>query len=347
MPSNNVYEANAGASKLLTNIVQTDYMSPGFVLRLLFPIVGVGDMTGLVPTFQSTWSEKEEPDDGRAPGGGFNRIEDSYGSRPFNLDSRGFKYAKNSAEYSIGMNSGVNWGVRATNVLMDNAAQRLERQQAALAGNANNYNTNHTASLGADAKFNSTTARKIPPGVTFRAGNRVVRNRIGRDPNVLVLGGDAFDALAEDATIVDRIKHTSRDSVTLQMIARLYNYQIAVKVDIPQVFDGNALTAYVDPRVIQAWLNGSTNDDLMGGFRIPYRINGNIDQFTPNFGYTFAFNGAGQQPAHPYITARHWSEDNHEYDWKLLFNRQVQLTGVDDEDKVIFGYLHTDTVTAA
>lgn len=337
----NLYEARAGANKLLTNLAQTEFMRPNLVMRILFPMAFVGQMGGLVPTFKSAYEAQDSPDDRRADGGGFNEIRDEWGSRAYKLTTHGLLYPISSEKMAEAESEGINVASRATDLLMDETAIALEVEQATVAGTAANYASGHTAALGANEKFDATGESAINPGTTLRAGNAVVRSRIGREPNVLVLDDAVFDALAENQFVTDRIKHTGRDSVTLDMIAALYNYQVAVKVDLPDAFTGCALSAYVDQRVISAWRGTGRNDDLMGGFRVPYRVTGGIDRYMPNFGFTYTYNGGTTEPAHPYMTNRNWDENNHRYDWKLKFNRSVEATGVDDSGKIIFGYLHT------
>lgn len=338
----NTTQARAGANRLLTNLAQTDFMSPSHVLRLLFPMAAVGRMGGLVPTFSSTWDGEEE-DDRRASGGDYNVVDDDWGSRPYKLQARGFKYKIGDEKEADATDEGIDVGTRAVQVLMEKTAYKLEREQAAVAGNAANYATGHTAALGAAEKFNTASANPVNPGLTLREGNAVVRRRIGRDPNVLVLGDDTFDALVENPFVVDRTKYTGRDSISLAMIASLYGYELAVKVDMPGTFQGNALSAYVHPEVIRAWRSASVNDDLMGGFRVPYQINGRINRMMSNFGFTYTYRGQ------PTISNRYFDEDTDSFCYKLRFNRSVEATGVAPEDdaqagKIIFGYLHTACV---
>ena len=124
------------------------------------------------------------------------------------------------------------------------------------------------------------------------------------------------------------------------MIAALYNYQLAVMVSLPNTFKGLALSAYVDPRIIEAWRSASRNDDLMGGFRVPYQINGRINRFMSSYGFTYTYQGQ------PRMSNRYWDEDTDSWCFKLKFNRSVEHTGVDDANKLIFGYLHTDCVAS-
>lgn len=333
----NAYEARAGANRLLTNLAQTEFMMPELVLRILFPLAEVGQMGGLVPTFDSVWDGTEE-DDARAPGGNYNVVDDDWGSRPYKLDGRGLKYQIPEEKQLDADSEGINVGERSVQVLMEKTAIKLEREQAAIAGTAANYATGHSAALGVDEKFNSASATPVNPGDTLRAGNAVVRGKIGRDPNVLVLGDDSFDALAENPFVVDRIKHTGRDSITLDTLAKLYNYRLAVKVMLPNTFKGLALSAYVDPRIIEAWQPTTQGADLAAGFRVPYQINRRINRFMASFGFTYTYQGQ------PRMSNRYWDEDTDSWCYKLKFNRSAEATGVDDGNKLIFGYLHTACV---
>lgn len=336
----NPRQARAGADKILTNLGQTEYLLPDLVGRLIFPMAVVGQLGGLVPTFESIL-ENEDVDDDRADGGNYNNINDGYGTRPYNLNIKGLKYSIPYYKMNEASSIGINWGQRGTQRLSETAQLKLEREQMLIAGSAALYETGHSTALDADTQFGSDTAGKVAPGVTFRAANAVVRRTIGRDCNVLVIDADAFDKLQEDSTVIDRTKHTGRDSVTEAMIASLFDFDVVVKVKLPGTAMANkALLAYVHPAVVQQWLSSGNTGGLTGGYRVPFRTTGAINRLMPSYGFTYVYDGQ------PTISPQLWNEQNEEYYYKLNFSRSVEHTGVNEgNQKITFGHLLTNVAT--
>lgn len=336
----NPRQARAGADKILTNLGQTEYLLPDLVGRLIFPMAAVGQLGGLVPTFESVL-ENEDVDDDRADGGNYNEIKDGYGTRPYQLEIKGLKYPIPYYKMNEAASIGINWGQRGTQRLSETAQLKLEKQQMGTAGDTSLYESGHTTALDSDSQFGSETANKVAPGVTFRAANAIVRRTIGRDCNVLVIDADAFDKLQEDSTVIDRIKHTGRDSVTEAMIANLYDFDVVVKVTLPNTGMANkALLAYVHPAVVQQWLSGGSQNNLNGGYRVPFRTTGAINRLMPSYGYTYCYEGQ------PTISPQLWNEENEEYYYKLNFTRSVEHTGVNESNqKITFGHLLTNVAS--
>lgn len=57
----------------------------------------------------------------------------------------------------------------------------------------------------------------------IRTAITTVQKAIGRRQNTLVLGQQTFDKLADHPDLVDRVKYTSKDSLTAEMIAKIFN----------------------------------------------------------------------------------------------------------------------------
>lgn len=63
------------------------------------------------------------------------------------------------------------------------------------------------------------------PLLQVSSSNSAMLKRSGKKGNVLILGNDVADALMQHPTIVDRIKHVSKDSVTTDLLASLFKVQ--------------------------------------------------------------------------------------------------------------------------
>ncbi len=92
----------------------------------------------------------------------------------------------------------------------------------------------------------STTGTDITPGTLWSAANstpvkdiraqrRSIRLKTGQMPNTIVMGGEVWDALCDNADIRDRIKYTQRDVVTEDIVAQLFQVKKVIVADLMQV----------------------------------------------------------------------------------------------------------------
>lgn len=98
------------------------------------------------------------------------------------------------------------------------------------------------------------------PRENIKLGRRTILARTGFLPNTLVLSYDAKDALIDHPDFVERVKYTSRDSVTPEMIAKYFDLErvfVAMAVEntakegqaaaMDFAFGKHALLCYVAP----------------------------------------------------------------------------------------------------
>lgn len=55
-----------------------------------------------------------------------------------------------------------------------------------------------------------------------KSWKRLVKLECGRNPNVMTMAEDVWNVVSEDPDIVDRIKHTSSEPVSIELVARLF-----------------------------------------------------------------------------------------------------------------------------
>lgn len=75
------------------------------------------------------------------------------------------------------------------------------------------------------------------PRVQFKLGRRTILSSTGRVPNTLILSYDAKDALIDHPTFIERVKYTSKESVTPEMIAGYFEVS---RVLIAQAIENRA-----------------------------------------------------------------------------------------------------------
>lgn len=73
------------------------------------------------------------------------------------------------------------------------------------------------------------------PLVDVNTGRKTILQNTGREPNVLVLGYEVYNILREHPDFVDRIKYTSSEAVTVDIMARLF--------DVDKVFVAKSIQA--------------------------------------------------------------------------------------------------------
>lgn len=101
----------------------------------------------------------------------------------------------------------------------------------------------------------STTGTDITPGTLWDAANstpiadiraqiRSVKNKTGFKPNRLVMPGDVWDVLQDNADFLDRIKYTQTGVVTTELLARVLEIEKVVISELIKVtsVEGNATT---------------------------------------------------------------------------------------------------------
>jgi hypothetical protein len=99
----------------------------------------------------------------------------------------------------------------------------------------------------------------------------------GMEANTLVLGYETFRVLKNHPDLVDRIKYTSSQTITTDMLAAMF--------DIPRVLVAKAVRATNKEGIAQAY------DFAFGKKAALYHVAPNPGLLTPSAGYTFSWTG--------------------------------------------------------
>lgn len=276
------------------------YQHPDHVGSLLFPPVDVRQRGGQVIEFGKEsfrlYSLR------RAPGADAKRITFGYEGKPFRLvqDSVDVPVPREVAEDA---ESGphVDLMMRATNVAMRVMTLPLEVEQAALATDAANYDSDHKLDLTGGQEWSED---EVDPVLAVDAAKEAIRATTGMYPNVMVIGASAWPALKNNKVIGERVKYTSRDSITTTLVANL--------LDIPTLAVGKAVTADQAGAFTDVWGNVAVLAYVSRASAIE----------EPSFGYTYRLRG------HPFV-GQSWF-DNSSRSWLVSANyeRIPVLTGI-------------------
>jgi hypothetical protein len=285
---------------ILTSIAQ-GYKSPDFIGDALFPSVPVLLSGGQVLQFGK--EAFMQYNIRRAPGAKTARVAFGYLGVPYAVlqDSVEVPLPRELMRDASVM-PGIDLGARSANFGMRIVMQGLERDRAAIALLAANYDGAHKVALSGGSLW---TANGVDPQGSIDTGREAVRASIGMYPNVMVLGPTAFNGLRNNAVLKAHFQYTSGESITEDMIAKYYLFDRvlvgkAVTSDdagnFTDVWGNNAVMAYVPPKAEQA-------------------------QEVPSYGYTYTLEG------HPLVEVPYWDPTTKSWVYGVTMERAPVLAG--------------------
>lgn len=323
------FDSNLGVNAILTNIAQK-FTQPEFCMRLLYPLVEVGSVSGQIMSFDD--SDYDLVDDARADGDSYSEIEDSFTGKSFVLASKGIMYKLTDKKRRQLEVQGYNWGQHAAKALMDRASLLHEAEAATKATTLANYATTNRVTLSSGSQLNEAA---VDPDPVIRLAKSVVSGQIGTNPNVMILGRDVFDALATKyaknftASVVGGL----RQQLTEDILAATFGFaRVRVCDAIGKV--GGARTRVFGKDIVIA----RTNPAALNADRIPYKTTGEIMPQEYSYGYTYVYQG------NPLMYEPGRNEEKNYTFYKLDFDRAVNNTGVNASSEIISGYLIKNAV---
>ncbi len=285
---------------VLTEIAQ-GYRHAEHVGQVLFPQVPVQLSGGQVLEFGRESFKLYQVR--RAPGAATKRIQFGFLGKSFALVQDSLE-AQVPREYQRDASRapGVDLAQRSVSGALRALSLTLEYDQAALATNASNYDSNHKVALSGTDKWSDGSSN---PSSDIDTGREAVRSSIGIYPNTLLLSAQAFSVIKSHPQIVDRFKYTSRESVTPEMLAALW--------DLQKVVVGKAV----------AFNDAGADIDIWGNNAIltytPMQPSGMED---PSFGYTYTMQG------HPLVEKPYYENNAKSWIYPVTFERVPVLTGI-------------------
>lgn len=284
---------------VLTNVAQ-GYRHAEHVGHTLFPRVPVQVAGGQVLEFgQESFRLYNAR---RAPGANTKRVEFGYLGRSFALVQDALE-GKVPFEHLRDANRvpGVNLGTRAINGTMRALSLALEKEQADIARNATNYDADHKVDLAA-AKW---TDDANNPSSDLDTGKTAIADSIGIEPNVLVLSRAAYFAAKNNAKVLERFKYTSKESITPEMLAALW--------DLERVVVGKAITFSDAGASTPVW-----GSDAVLAY-VPENPSGMEE---PSYGYTYTMEG------HPMVEQPYQDRNAKSWIYPVTYERAPVLSGM-------------------
>ena len=197
---------------------------------------------------------------------------------------------------------GIDLGKRAVNIVMQSLSMTLENDHATLATTATNYDANHKTTLTGVNKWSDASS---DPAKDIDIGKEAIRGSVGIYPNTLVLSAQVFNAVKEHPKVVERFKYTSRDSVTPDMLAALW--------DLQKVVVGRAVAFDDQDNALDLWGNNAI---------LAYVPAGPSGMEEPSYGYTYVMSG------HPLVEKAYYDNNSKSWIYPVTFERLPVLTGM-------------------
>ncbi|WP_027855209.1 hypothetical protein [Marinobacterium litorale] len=239
----------------------------------------------------------------RTPGSGTKRVTFGYLGKPYALVQDALEgVVPREHLRDANVMPGIDMGRRATSNAMNIASLALEREQASIARNAANYDADHKADMSA-AKW---TDDANNPVTDVSTGQEAIRETTGMVANTLCLSAKAYAAARFNAKVKENFKYTSADSVTVAMLAQLF--------DVERVVVGRAITADSAGAFSDVW-----GGDAVLAY-VPTSPDPNMEE--PSYGYTYTMEG------HPLVEKAYYDQNAKSWIYPVTYERSPVLSGM-------------------
>lgn len=267
---------------VLTNIsVAYIQMASNFIASRVFPLVPVNKQTDKYFVYdKNAWFRDEmqlRPDATESAGSGYPMSTATYSCDVWSLHKDiGYQVRANA-------DSPLNLDRDATQFLTQRGLVRMEKQFVTDYFSTSIWATDMTgvSSSPSSSQFVywSTYATSDPIS-DVETGKTTVLSNTGFEPNTLVLSYEVFSKLKHHPDIVDRIKYTSAENITPEMMARLF--------ELDNVYVAKAVTATNVEGETAAYSFASGKNALL------CYVNPTPGLLAPSAGYTFTWRDISQ-----------------------------------------------------
>ncbi|CAP44764.1 major capsid protein [Bordetella petrii] len=287
---------------ILSNVAQ-GYTHPERVGFALFPRVPVQQRGGQIIEFGRDSFKRYKTR--RAPGGATKRVQFGYEGKPFALVQDALE-GKVPVEHmqDAAQVPGIDLGTEATNEVMEILSLGLEIEQAEIALKAANYVAGNKDTLSGTDVWNDPNS---DPAKQIREYREAVRSKVGLRPNTMVLSALGFNALAEHPKILERFKYTSSDSITKEMLAKLFNLRRLEVGEAVYMNEGS-------DEMVDVWGNAAVLA------YVPEQVS---SARTPSYGYTYTLQG------NPLVLEPYAERNADSWIYPVKYDRAPVLSGID------------------
>lgn len=279
------------------------YTNADFVGEALFPTVEMPTRAAKRIEFDRSSFRRRRTR--RAPGSQIAALEFGYEGKPVALHQEALS-AVTPIEHQqeAGAVPGIDLQQVGVDTVLAVIAMEKEIQRAEVARNAASYAASNKAVLVGDFKWSDPDS---DPLMQVSDAKEVVRKRIGRRPNTLVLTGGLTSKLQVHPLIKAHFAYTTSSTITIAMLAAYF--------DVPNVVSGDGIYDDADGVTKDIWGN-----DAILAWVAP---KGQRQMPLPSYGYTYQLRG------HPLVEPARWDGDIRSWKNDVLDEFSAELVGAD------------------
>lgn len=279
------------------------YSNGDFVGHVLFPAVTMPTRAAKRIEFDRSSFRRRRTR--RAPGAPIAALEFGFEGKPVGLHQEALSaITPIEHQQEAGAVPGIDLQRVGVDTVLAVIALEKEIQQATIARNAASYASTNKAALAGDFKWSDPDSN--PKEQVFDA-KEVIRKRIGRRPNTLVLAGGLTSALGKHPKILDHFKYTNASAISIPMLASYF--------DIANVVSGDAIYDTSDTATVDVW-----GGDAILAWVAPA---GQRQMPLPSYGYTYELLN------HPLVETARWDGDIRSWKNDVLDEFSPELVGPD------------------
>lgn len=287
---------------ILTNHAR-GYTNAGFVGGALFPTVDMPTRAAKRIQFDRASFRRRRTR--RAPGSPILALEFGYEGAPVALHQEALSSVV-PIEHQQDANAvpGINLQTTGLDIVLQVIGLEKEIQQAQKARDASAYAASNKAALVGDNKWSSPNSD--PKTQVFDA-KEVIRKRIGRRPNTLLVTGGLTTSLGKHPKILDQFKYTNSSSITIAMLQAYF--------EVDNFVAGDAIYDQDDATTVDVW-----GTEAILAWVPPA---GQRNMALPSYGYTYELVG------HPVVEPTRWDADIRSWKNDVLDEFSAELVGAD------------------
>jgi hypothetical protein len=243
---------------------------------------------------------------GRAPGSNTKRVQYGYLGKLFALKQHALEgVVPFELMQEANAVPGIDLGRVAVNKTQNIIFLSHEKQASDRALDEANYAATNKVTLAGTDQW-SDFVNSDPSG-DIEDGKEAIRSQIGRRPTTAVIGAAVFAKLGQHPKILDRIKYTSRDVVTTELLAALWGLKRVRVGDAVFMNDAGALVDVWGKKVVLAFTETG-----------PLR-----DMGLPSYGYTYRLR------AHPIVEVPYQDRNAKSWVYPVTDELDPQIAGAD------------------
>ena len=253
---------------ILSTVAQ-GYKNNELIFPALFPVVPVEQRGGNIIEFGR--EDFRLYATARAPGAATKRVEFGYSGKPYALVDHSLE-GKLPYEIMQEANAvpGIDLGKIAVMKTQNIIQLGNELRAAALATNAANYVSANKVTLAGTSQWSHADS---DPSKDIQTAVDAVRAAVGKRANTVVLGPRVWSAVKQHPKLIDHIKYTGRDSLTLDMLATLWDVKRVVVGDAVYEDDEGVIRDAWGKYVVVAYTDLSgMNDGGLPSYGYTYRL---------------------------------------------------------------------------